>query len=263
MLSSFTKTGISPLEPAIVLDKMASASNSRPVTATSSDNAPAAIKQRKKVRFVNEVKQRYEVQQNTAIKLDKIVDKLCSLDAENSVLKHEIISCKRALFEANKKKTRTKTLIEELRSETGSGAIIFSPTRIQSLRDKYDVREAAKEAEESAKQLARDEKKAQSLAKAADKEQRRVNREKQAQSRKVSQAAESLRKAHQKDADRATEQLAIELQQSAKKAKKPIKQQPPSLLVTLSIDPAKLAAVVNTRISRLGRPLRPNRRLFD
>lgn len=167
------------------------------------------------------------------------------------------------MFEAQKKKTRTKTLIEELRSETGSGAIIFSPSRILSLRDKSDAREAAKQAAESARQLARDEKKAQSLAKAANKEKRRIDRENQAQRRRVGQAAEVLRKAYQIDADRATRQLATELQQSAKKPKKAQKQHSPSLVVILSIEPAKLAGVFNTGSSQSGRPLRPSSRLLD
>jgi len=96
------------------------------------------------------------------------------------------LSVKRALFKAQKKKTRNKTLIEEMRADGASAAIIFSPGRIKTLRAKYDAREATKQAEEAAKQLVREEKKAQSLTKAAEKQKRRIDRQEQALSRKVS-----------------------------------------------------------------------------
>ena len=259
VLSSFAKTGISPFSPVVVLDKMQSALNSRPTTASSADNGPAPIKQRKKVRFVNEVKHKYAVHDNTAIKLDKIVDKLCGLEAENTILKEENSNCRQALFEAQKKKTRAKTVIEQLRSENSSGALVFSPGQIARSRELTEQKELAEQAQETAKQAARDSKRAQAAAAAVAKESSRLVREEQAKRKRLDLAAKLSRQQHQKEASKTSQQLALDLQASAKKPKSLPKRTGPSKVVVLSIEPAKLAGVLELASSRSGRVLQAPR----
>jgi hypothetical protein len=210
ILSSFEKCGISPFKPEHVLDHMTSVHSSRPATAgttTSSDNVPAAVKARKEVRFVQSAIDKYTLGDHTAVKLTKFVDKNTILKADNSVLKHENDTMRRALYVAQQKRPRNKTLTEQMRSDTGSGTLIFSPHLIKHMKDTLAQKEANKANDAAAKQAAKDAKKALQLAKELAKLERKQQRAIDAERKKVEKADEDRRKQLQNESDQATKQL--------------------------------------------------------
>ena len=124
------------------------------------------------------------------------------------------------MFHKKKRRKRGKKLIEEYRGEEGHAALFMSPSKIQAVRDLKVRREQAKVDEQASKQLAKDEREAQKIAKQEEAERKRQQRKQQQEERKVAQAAAKAVKEQAKEANNASKQLNIDLQSSTKKPRR-------------------------------------------
>ncbi|KYG39662.1 hypothetical protein M433DRAFT_79662, partial [Acidomyces richmondensis BFW] len=90
-------------------------------------------------------------------------DTIVRLSCDLTLSKNREQSLSNALNHEQTRRKRSKRVLEELRSEEGSGTLFMSPSKIQRARDIADGREAAKAAQKAQKaeqQLERAHKKA-------------------------------------------------------------------------------------------------------
>jgi hypothetical protein len=110
--SAFTKTGLQPFNPDVVLSGLRSASSSRPTTATSSDKDNPLKKVKKEVRFIQGLKAESKNElgkHQQQLELTSVKNCLKSLAAENAIQKTEIEGLKQALFNKQDKGQKKKT----------------------------------------------------------------------------------------------------------------------------------------------------------
>ena len=151
--SSWKKTGLVPWCPSVVLNKLRQqpVRNEEHLGRLSSSppidwDSPTAKRSIRKA--VNRA-----VNKKTKKLLSKLTEELLSTKAQLTLAKIEKKKVVEALRAAQKSHKRGKKLIEEFRASEGSGAIVFSPTKVRKLLDLQKAREQAKEQQKVNKAL--------------------------------------------------------------------------------------------------------------
>ena len=134
---------------------------SRPVSNQSSGSSALlsiSVREVRKLVLIvaNEVNSKYQ---------RKLENTVLSLYSDKVFLQREVAGLKATIFYEQKRRKRGKKLIEEFRAEEGQGALFISPSKIQAIRDLKARREQAKVDEQATKQLAKDERKSNKIAK--------------------------------------------------------------------------------------------------
>ncbi|KXL48709.1 hypothetical protein M433DRAFT_2806 [Acidomyces richmondensis BFW] len=151
--SSWKKTGLVPWCPSVVLNKLRQQPvrnevhlgrlSSSPPIDWDSPTAKRSIR-----KAVNRA-----VNKKTKKLLSKLTEELLSTKAQLTLAKIEKKKVFEALRTAQKSHKRGKKLIEEFRASEGSGAIVFSPTKVRKLLNLQKAREQAKEQQKVNKAL--------------------------------------------------------------------------------------------------------------
>ncbi|KAJ9624462.1 hypothetical protein H2203_005197 [Taxawa tesnikishii (nom. ined.)] len=123
-----------------------------------------------------------------------------------------------ALRHEKKKRKRGKKLIEQFRADEGSGAILFSPSKVRAALKLQDQREQEKEQE-------RENREQRAQERAVDKVRKEQEAQKRRDDRAVAQAARKASKASEK-AQREAERVARKAQRQAKLKVKAQKKRP-------------------------------------
>ena len=221
ILSSWSKTGISPFNPAVVTDSLTKpftkeqGHQSRPGSSGASSTISAS--DWRKVRQI--MKETIaDASKNEHPDYQKLSNALCHITTENALLKAENKGFKTALYNEKKKRKRGKQLFEEFRQHEGQGAVFFSPQKIQAAVDLQARREEEKAAQKEAKAIEAEEKK-------AEKERQRLLMEQRKQER-IEQRAEKAEAAAKKRAEKVQ---AREMKEASKQLQEtlqaPVRQQ--------------------------------------
>lgn len=202
IFSGFKNTGLSPFDPAIILQRFNQKSESRPSSSKSATSALSASDWRQ-IRqllrgFVTDV---YDE------KAKKLENTVLALTTENALLKSENEGLKRALTIKEKHRSKGRPLLFNLPTENEGGAIFLSPTKVQQARallQQKDEQAALEKARKSDKKLQQQLKKE---AKELEKIERAQFRQKQQEERQQEAAKKQLAKEEQELAKLADLQL--------------------------------------------------------
>jgi hypothetical protein len=211
--SSWRKAGLFPFNPASVLEKLRSRTQRDLATKRSSrgpSSSPSAYwdspsGMRKLRAIVNTT-----VDRKTKKVIKRLSDDLQRSRAEAVLERLGKQKAVEALRHEKKKRKRGKKLMEQFRAEEGSGAIIFSPSKVRAALELQEQREQEKEQDRQDKE-ARTLQRA--LAKAQKQQEVQKRREDRAMARNARKAAEALKRAErssEKEAKRAQKQAELE-----------------------------------------------------
>ncbi len=258
ILSAFSKTGIHPFNPNVILKTFKSPAQSRPASSGKS-SVISATDERKIKRLLKEAIAEL-IEGDTGAKTAKMSDTVTFVSAQCSIYKHQVETLQRALYNERKKRTRGKQLIEEYRAEQGTAALIFSPTKIDRLKELQSEREERKAADKAAKQDVLQQRQMAKQSRRVAVAQRKLEREEQRQKRQLEAVVKATAKRHQKETAEANRQLVFDLHVSAKKPKEPVKRSLDRPVPPLLIQPPELAVVpkvaATTRSRTIRRPQR-------
>jgi hypothetical protein len=250
--SAWTKTGLIPFNPEVVLSKIAKPTTPRQVSKPKTPMTGRAIR-----RFHNSY-----LHSPTIAKTKMLFKATERLAAEHSIATHVIRGLEEAIKIEKRKRRKGKRL--NLLGEGGSGPQFFSPGRVQAARDHQATKEAEKQLELDIK--------AEKKAKA---EAARLQKQKEKTQRAIERAEKQRLAAEEKTRKTIEKQALQELKTVAKTAKTASRElQEPSILAKASrkhkistisppIDPspATKQKVVVSKTTRGRAVLRPQR--FD
>jgi hypothetical protein len=261
--SGFAKTGLNPLQPAVVLSTLPEppkAPSSRPATSHSSDTSSSCTGVKKRVRFVHGLRdnerQKSGCRQH-AYELQKVSNCMTSLAADVRLLKAQNAGLQQAVYMEQNKRKKGKTLTETVRAENECKALWFSPGGIQQMRDAAAAKEATKEAAKEAKAAARHAKRVQQEQEAIAKRNNALQQELQQRAKELEKESQKQRRIQRKELRQSSQQLQ---QETKAAAKGPRKRQPQAMDTSSSI-PQQLPETSDQATSSRGRVLKPSRRL--
>ena len=209
ILSAFRATGIAPLQPSVVLDKLRHQSNQESDSSQSSqsyysgDNWP-------KIHSLL----RQTITENTkeSRKLSRTVH---HQSAQISLLKHELQGLKEAVQPKKKRTKKATALPLQQRQEYSSRAIFWSPKKLREARVRQQVFEQEEEQERVRKADIKELQKANRLYKEKLAEEKRLQRREAQVAREKERAEKATKRERQKQARNAAK--AIQLSQKGKK----------------------------------------------
>lgn len=259
--SAFAKTGLYPFQPSVVLSSLKTPTSSRPTTSHSQE--ATAVKAKKQVRFVQHFKHKAKKEMDIGIEqevqLEKVVDMVEYLAAANQLQKNTINGLQQAIFQEQKRRNKSRTIFEQIRSDTGSGGLIFDPPTIQqalAIMDQQALeKEASKAAKLASKEAARDARelaRQQHLEEVALKQQERL---KSKENKELEKAAKKRRQTLDKEAHQASQQLLLNTTAAAA-PRRP--QRRPKAVAKPSQLPPVQAEETDAPTSRSGRRLKPS-----
>jgi hypothetical protein len=249
ILSGFTKTGIWPFDPSIILSQITKPIISEVIKDVQSVQTPLTCKASRRI------KRQYQNAPSPSLvaKMFKANEQLTS---QHSIDSHIIKGLSNSLRNEKKKRQRGKRL--NLIGENSSGPQFFSPHRIQLARDyqdQKDLTEAQRQQEIAHKKNQSALKKAQ---KEADKVQRKINHD-IATKAKAEKAKEKLAQAEAKKAAKSAKNHQVDHMGSSidtYKASHKVKKQPNRPISTVAVAVAKKPILVNSRGRTIQRPQR-------
>ncbi|KYG39862.1 hypothetical protein M433DRAFT_28377, partial [Acidomyces richmondensis BFW] len=145
------------------------------------------------------------VDESSSESFSLIKDTIVRLSCDLTLSKNREQSLSNALNYEQTRRKRSKRVLEELRSEEGSGTLFMSPSKIQRARDIADGREAAKAAQ-----------KAQKAEQQLERAHKKALKEAEAEGKRTEKAAAKARR----DAEAAAKKAANQRVREAKKALK-------------------------------------------
>ena len=201
--SGWSKTGIYPLNPSVILDIFNEEPTSRPSTQQSSGSSALAAMSpsdwRRIRRYLHDAV--HEAVGDQQVKLQKLSNTLINITTENAILKAKNKGFKNALYNEKKRRKPGKHLFQ-FRAQDGGGATFFSPTKIQAALDFNEEQKNSKEAQKVQKDTVAKERKLQQHLKQLAVEQRKIDRLNQAKVKKEAILAKAAQKgAGQRDQD--------------------------------------------------------------
>ncbi|KAF2274785.1 uncharacterized protein EI97DRAFT_476301 [Westerdykella ornata] len=171
ILKAFEATGLAPFNLERILTWFQARQDEHPSSSSSSSSVLSASDWRKIETLLWEVVE--DIYDSKAVKLSHTIH---TIAAQKIILKHEVKQLCEALHNEKKCYKRGKALLLELPEDYNSGAIFWSPSKVQKAHD----RQIEKDAEEKAVQLQKDEdskwREELKLQKAALLEERRCER---------------------------------------------------------------------------------------
>lgn len=248
--SAWTKTGIFPLNPAVVLEMIA-----KPESPT----APQGPKTPMTGRTIRRFQQDF-ARSPTALKQQLLFKANERLAAEHSIAIHRCRGLEQALKLEKRKRQRGKRL--NLLGEEASGAQFFSPARVAAAR----AFQAQKEADKQLEIESKTKKKAQATTMKVRKEKEKAERAVKASEKKQLAVEEKLRKAVERQALQELVAVATHtkaaprrLQTSSTLPKTPRKRAIAAISPDFEASPAKIQKEVICTTSRGRAILRPRR----
>jgi hypothetical protein len=214
--SSWRKAGLSPFDPALVLDKLQPREQRQPAPGGrwrgSSSSPPACWDTPSGMRKLRAI-----INQTVDKKTKKIIKRLSNdLHSSRAGLVLERLANQKtteALRHQKKKKMkRGKKLMEQFRAQEGSGAISFSPGKVRAALELQERRVQKKEQEKADKQMKAEER---ALAKIQKQQEAQKKRDDRAAAKAAREAAKVLKKA-QTAADRETKKARRQAEIEAK-----------------------------------------------
>lgn len=218
VLSAFTATGISPLDPNVILDRFHHTSPSRSPSTSSSSSAYSAREWLKACSLL-----RNEVKDPSSRGTRKLGQTIHHLSIQNELLHDEIVGLRKTLsLQKKKKKQPNKQLQLPPNQEYHGGAMMWSPSTFREARARMALQEEQQKADELKKVEMKELRAANKLYNDRIAEERRAQRlrekEERAQLRAVKAAEVAERKAEkerQKQARNA--EKAVQLPQTGKR----------------------------------------------
>jgi hypothetical protein len=264
--SSWSKTGLFPFNPALVLDRLKPRQQrmSAPGGPTrGSSSSPSACwdspsGMRKLRAIINKT-----VDRKTKKMIKRLSDDLQSSRAELVLERLANQKATEALRHEKKKRKRGRKLMEQFRAEEDSGAILFSPGKVRAAFELQERRDQEKIQEREEKEMRAQDR---ALAKIQKQQEAQKRRDDRAAAKAARKAAEVLKKAKtiaDKEAKQAHKQANLEAK--ARHGKTRVMPQKKQVLKrsTAIRDPPKAETAPKQSTSRSGRVVRLPTRLLD
>jgi len=264
--SSWSKTGLIPFHPALVLEKLRPR-NQRGPTPRGSDRGPSSSPpacwdspsgMRKLRAIINKT-----VDKKTKKMIKRLSDDLQSSRAEATLERLGKQKAIEALRHEKKKRKRGKKLMEQFRANEGSGAVLFSPSKVRAAFELQEQREQEREAErEDREQRAQD----RAQAKAQREQEAQKRRDDRAVAQAARRTAEALKKAQrsaEREAKRTQKQAEKVLKAKNKRSKGRPKNNKVSQKPAAVKDPIRAQHAPKQVVSRSGRTIRAPAHLSD
>ena len=257
--SSWSKTGLLPFNPALVVDKLRPPNQkesmprgrSKGLSSSPSAYLDSPSGMRKLRTFINKI-----VDRKTKKVIKRLSEDLQKSKAEATLEKVGKQQAMEALRHEKKKRKRGKKLIEQFRAEEGSGSILFSPSKVRAALELQDRREQEKEQEREDKEQRAQER---ALAKVRKQQEAQKRREDRAIAQAARKAAKELKTAEReanRSARKARKQAELELKAQIKRPRgRPKKQQAPVEPIVIEHSTSALQGAKQLR-SRSGRTIR-------
>jgi hypothetical protein len=142
ILKSFEATGISPLQPNVILQRFA---KDTPEASDSSTSSSSVYSSKDWLKI--ETLLRRVAKDEGSKELRKISRSLHHISIQNSLLHHEIAGLKEVLKTQKKHKKKSKPLNLQQDHEYHGGAVFWSPRKVQEARSREQVRQEEEQAE--------------------------------------------------------------------------------------------------------------------
>ena len=210
ILKSFEATGISPLQPNVILNRFAKGTPE----SSDTDNSSGSVYSGKDWLKIETLLRGVAKDQGSK-DLKKIRRSLHHISIQNSVLHHEIEGLKDILKTQKNYKKKSKPLDLQQRKEYHGGAVFYSPRKVREARARERVRQQEKEANKLKKAEISELRHANKLYKDKVAQEKRVAREKEKAERAAVKAERAAEKQRQKEANNAAK--AIQLSQKGKR----------------------------------------------
>tara|TARA_R110002003_G_scaffold410_1_gene19556 strand:+ start:3648 stop:5516 length:1869 start_codon:yes stop_codon:yes gene_type:complete len=255
---AFAATGISPLNPDVILSRFATASKdaSRPSSSGSSTSVLSASDWRKIERLLRQaVDNIYDV---NAKKLSRTIH---TISAKNSVLQHEINNLREALANEKKRRKRSKALLLEAPAEYDGGAVCWSPAKVEQARQRQEQKDLEEQRLQHQKSEAIKLREQQKIAKALLLEERRVK----AIAAKEKRAADAAAKVAAREDKLLSRQLEEQLQSDltiAQKGKRQSLKLPKAVKSVVVAEERAEVEEAGMATTRRGRPIRLPKKLI-
>ena len=167
ILNAFKATGISPLNPEVILQRF-----TIPDPATDSDSSALSASDWRKIeRLLRQV-----VADQGDRQIKRLSQVLHSSSVQNSLLKDEVRKLREALVNERTRRKRGKPLPLQEAEEYHGGAVFWSPRKVKEARDRLQLQEEEEEQVQLQKADTRRQREETRQAKAREKEQRRQAR---------------------------------------------------------------------------------------
>ena len=206
ILSSFKSTGISPPDPAPILDRFTHDQE----TGSSLSSGLSDNDWRKIDRII-----RSSVKDQSSKDTQKLRLSLHHLSVQNELLHHDIDGLRQTLLTKQKRRKKSKALDLQQRKEYHGGSVFWSPRKVREAR----VRQSVKERKDMEQQLQKSEtaelKKAAKLYKEKIQQEKRIAREVAKEAKEKDRAKKAAQRAAQKSARDA--EKALQLSQNGKR----------------------------------------------
>lgn len=176
IMSGWSKTGLVPFRPEVVLDQLKLPERPDSSGSKSSSSGISEGDWRRMRTFIRK--------ETADVVNEKLLKRYEKVTAENAILKHQLAQANKNIAIQKRRKPRGKPLMEEVRAEGEQKAIFFSPTKITRAFELQAKKEEEEQAEKARKQH--------------DSEQRAINKarkEKEVAERKVERERKKLEKA--------------------------------------------------------------------
>jgi hypothetical protein len=215
IVKAFEATGISPLNPDVILSRFSQASLSEQGSRESSTSVLSASDWRKIDRLI-----RAAVADSGSPEAKKLSRTVHSISVKKQLLQHENEGLQVALNNEKRRRKRGKPLLDKQATEDFGGAVFWSPSRIQRARDQRRQKEAQAEQLLLQKAEKTEAQRASRLLKARLLKEKRVARAEARAARAKQKADEAAERAQKQQARRAQQQLQNGIKLAKKGSKK-------------------------------------------
>jgi hypothetical protein len=202
IINSFKATGISPLEPDVILKRFIDTDPDEQGSRESSASVLSGSDWRKIERLVK-VAAKY-INDQEAKKLSRSFH---SISVQNELLKHENRGLREALASKKKGQKRSRPLDLQQRKEYHGGSVFWSPRKVREARARQTVKEREEKELQSQKAERAELKKANKLYKAGVLQEKRVARAKAKVAREQEKAEQAASRAQKQSAQKAEKAL--------------------------------------------------------
>ena len=255
VLSGWEKTGLQPFNPNIVLDQVTP--DERPSTGTTGSSAVSNLDWKGVRGLVHSA-----VGMSITKEARKLVKTVDQLQARNAILEAKVADLQETVYIEKGKRKRGKPLFDLVGPDTDSGAMFFSPNKIQEARARQQANEATKQAEETAKiedkmRKEQEEKEQQQLT-----AQRKEQRKEIARQKRVERTEKTRLRKEAANSRAAAKQFQLDVQKTKKDQLNDRAMSKRQKQKSDRVNQAQEEEVVVTRLSRYGRQLKDSKQ-FD
>jgi hypothetical protein len=217
ILKAFEATGLSPLNPEVILKRFNQPAQSG--QSSDSDSSALSASDWRKIRQLID----HAIADRDQRKVSKLNQTIHRLSIRAVLAEHENVGLKEALINEKKRRKRGKALPLEAEEEYHGGAVFWSPRKVEKARDRLRQQELEEEQQRLQKAEIACNRKAQRRAKAQAIEARRQARAEARIARQAAKAREATERASRAAARRAQQRLQQAHKTSQKGKKRGLK----------------------------------------